>query len=343
MTAKTIVTAADVSIDTVTAAIAKRPTKAALGLVRLARTPLARRMLDDMALVGFGERTQESYLRAVSKLADYYHISPDQLLEEQVRAYFLMLRIVKKYVPGSLKVAYCSVRFFNTHTVPRDRATLKQLRIPKQRKLSAVLSVAEVQRLIATIEQPHQRAFCVATYSLGLRLQEALNLRVSDIDAQRMLVHIQHGKGSRDRYLPIPPQTLHALREYWKTHRHPAFIFPAIGRDKSQASQAHRPLAESSGQGCIKRVVTQLGWSNCGISPHTLRHSNATHLLEAGVNLRLVQKWLGARFVDHDQRLPASDEPGRVAGAGGRHVLPTGFRMVRYYEFLKQRRQDEFE
>lgn len=293
MAAKTLATTVDTARDTVAAAIAKRPTKAAQALVRLARTPLARRMLDDMALVGFGERTQESYLRAVSKLAAYYHKSPDQLSEEQVRAYFLMLRNVKEYAPGSLKVAYCGVRFFYTHTVPRDWVTLKQLRIPKQRKLPAVLSVAEVQQLIAAIEQPHQRAFCVATYSLGLRLQEALNLRVSDIDAQRMLVHIQHGKGSKDRYIPIPPQTLHTLREYWKTHRHPTLIFPAIGRDKSQASHADRPLAESSVQGCIKRVVAQLGWSKRGISPHTLRHSYATHLLEAGVNLRLIQKYLG--------------------------------------------------
>ena len=276
--------------------VARRPlgvSKAAAAIGRLARTPLAKRMLQDMQLVGFGERTQETYLRTVFKLAEHYRIAPDQLREEQVRAYFLMLRNDKQFAPGSLKVAYCGVRFFYTHTAPRDWVTLKQLRVPKQRKLPAVLSVTEVRQLIDAIRTPHNRAFCIATYSLGLRLQEALHLEVGDIDSQRMLVHIHRGKGAKDRYVPISQQTLQVLRDYWKTHRHPQWLFPATGRDHTQAGTADRPMADSSVQGCLKRVVAQLGWVKRGVSPHTLRHSYATHLLEAGVNLRLIQKYLG--------------------------------------------------
>lgn len=124
----------------------QRPSKAARAIARLARTPLAQRMVQDMILVGFGERTQESYLRSVWKLAEYFQIAPDQLSEEQVREYFLMLRTVKDFAPRSLKLAYCRIRLFYTQTVPRDWGTLKQLRVLKQRKLSAVLSVAAVER-----------------------------------------------------------------------------------------------------------------------------------------------------------------------------------------------------
>jgi integrase/recombinase XerD len=128
---------------------------------------------------------------------------------------------------------------------------------------------------------------------LGLRLQEALHLEVSDIDSKRMLVHVHRGKGAKDRLVPLPESTLLALREFYATHHNPTLIFPAEGRNHKQAKTAKRPMSPSSVQLVIETVLEQLKWDQRGISTHTLRHCYATHLLEAGVNLRLIQKYLG--------------------------------------------------
>lgn len=275
---------------------------------RLNRTPLANQMLQDMILIGYHERTQESYLRAVSKLAEYYNQSPDQLDETQLRTYLLMLRNEKQLAPGSLKVAYCGIRFFYKHTVPREWDTLKKLRIPKEKTLPTVLASGEVKELLDAIKTPHNHIFFKTMYLLGLRLQEALWLEVGDIDGKRLLVHIHHGKGAKDRYVPLPKSLLEDLRAWWKTHRNPRFLFPATGRNHQDASAADRPLAESSVQGCLKTVVAELGWVKGHIHPHTLRHSYATHLLENGVNLRQIQKYLGhASIVTTSQYLHLTD------------------------------------
>ena len=258
-----------------------------------ARSPLAQRMLQDMQLAGHGERTQEAYLRAVRQLAAHTRLSPDQITEDQLRQYFLYLNNQKGFAPGSLRIAYHGIRFFYSHTVVRNWDTLRNLRVPKQRKLPAVLSVIEVRQLLDVVRTPQHRAFLVTTYSLGLRLQEALHLQVGDIDSQRMLVHVHRGKGAKDRYVPLPVKTLEVLRQHWATHRNVIWLFPTTGRDHQQGATADRPMHPTSVQKCIKRVVEQLGWAKRGISIHTLRHSYATHLLEAGINLRLIQKYLG--------------------------------------------------
>jgi integrase len=158
--------------------------------------------------------------------------------------------------------------------------------------LPDVLSIDEVRRLIDAVRTPHNKAFFWTVYSLGLRLQEALNLQVGDIDSARMVVHVHRGKGAKDRYVPLPPRTLTVLRRYWATHRHPVWLFPAIGRGQEQASSATEPMARSSVHGAMKRVVRDLGIKK-KVTIHTLRHSYATHLLEAGINLRLIQQYLG--------------------------------------------------
>jgi integrase/recombinase XerD len=155
-----------------------------------------------------------------------------------------------------------------------------------------VLTTDEVRRLIEAVRTPHNKAYFWTVYSLGLRLNEGLHLQVGDIDSQRMLVHVHRGKGAKDRYVPLPPKTLSVLREYWKTHRNPIWLFPATGRDHAQAAAATRPMNKSSVQRAMRRVVVELGFKKA-IHLHTLRHSYATHLLEAGVNLRLIQQYLG--------------------------------------------------
>jgi len=128
---------------------------------------------------------------------------------------------------------------------------------------------------------------------LGLRLQEALSLQASDIDGQRLQVHVHRGKGAKDRYVPLPAQTLALLRTYWKTHRHPTWLFPATGRDHTQSPTAAAPMCRSSDQGALRTAKQRAGITKTGVAIHTLRHSYATHLLEAGVNPRLIQRYLG--------------------------------------------------
>jgi len=260
-------------------------------------TALRTRMQQDLQLAGLGERTQEAYLRAVRQLAAHFRRPPDQLTEEQLREYFLFLKNDKQFASPSLKIAFYGIRFFYTHTVPRSWETLQKLRVPRQKTLPDVLTRDEVRQLIEAVRTPHNKAYLWTVYSLGLRLQEGLHLQVGDVDSQRMLVHVHRGKGAKDRYVPLPERTLGMLREYWSSHRHPSWLFPATGRDRRQAATAKQPMAKASVQGAMRRVVQQLGLRK-QVSIHTLRHSYATHLLDAGVSIRLISAYLGHVSLD---------------------------------------------
>jgi site-specific recombinase XerD len=253
---------------------------------------LRQRMHQDLQLAGLAEGTQTAYLRVVKQFAAHFRKAPDQLTEQQVREYLLYLKNERQYAPSSLKIAASGILFFYTHTVPRNWQTFKELRIPRPQSLPDVLTIDEVRRLIDAVRTPHNKAFFWTVYSLGLRLQEGLHLQVGDIQSSRMLVHVHRGKGSKDRYVPLPRRTLIILRQYWVTHRHPLWLFPATGRDHAQATSATEPMAGASVHGAMKRVVKELRFHK-RVTIHTLRHSYATHLLEAGVNLRLIQQYLG--------------------------------------------------
>jgi site-specific recombinase XerD len=255
-------------------------------------TQLRQRMHEDLQLAGLAEGTQKAYLRVVQKFATHYHKPPDQISEQEFRDYLLYLKNERHYAPGSLKIAASAIIFLYTHTVPRDWPTFKTLSIPRPKSLPDVLSIDEVRRLIDAVRTRHNKAYFWTVYSLGLRLQEALHLQIGDIDSARMVVHVHRGKGAKDRFIPLPPRTLTVLRQYWSTHRHPIWLFPATGRDQRQASSAAGPMVACSVHGAMKRVVEELGFKK-RITIHTLRHSYATHLLEAGVNLRLIQQYLG--------------------------------------------------
>ena len=255
-------------------------------------TTLRRRMHEDLQLAGLAEGTQTAYLRVVKQLAAHFKKSPDCITEHELRQYFLFLKNERHYKPSSLKIAASGIIFFYTHTVPRDWQTLRKIHFPRPKTLPDVLSIAEVRRLIDAVRTPHNKTYFWTVYSLGLRLQEGLNLQVRDIDSERMVVHIHRGKGAKDRYVPLPVRTLSVLRQYWATHRNPVWLFPATGRDHDEAVSAAEPMARSSVHGAMKRVVQELGFRK-RITIHTLRHSYATHLLEAGVNQRLIQQYLG--------------------------------------------------
>jgi site-specific recombinase XerD len=161
-----------------------------------------------------------------------------------------------------------------------------------EKKLPVILSLAEVRQILAAVRLPRYRVCLATIYSCGLRLQEGTHLHVADIDSARMMIHVRHGKGAKDRYVPLPERTLQLLRQYWQQHRHPMLLFPAEGRNHIELAQATEAMSKSSLQKAFRAALIESG-NHKRASVHTLRHSWATHLLEAGVNLRLIQEWLG--------------------------------------------------
>lgn len=257
-------------------------------------TELRKRMIECLQLRGLSERTQQMYVRAVRQLAEHYHKSPDLITEEELRQYFLYIKNVKKYSRAASTIAICGIKFFFEHTLHREWSTLRFVRAQPEKKLPVILSLEEVRRILSGVRLLRYRVCLMTIYSCGLRLQEGTHLQVPDIDSSRMMIHIRHGKGGKDRYVPLPHRTLELLRQYWLTHRHPVWIFPAPGRGGIGLSTATEPMPKSSVQGAFRAALKQSGIHKHA-SVHTLRHSWATHLLEAGVNLRLIQEYLGHR------------------------------------------------
>lgn len=246
-----------------------------------------------MQLCGYSERTRESYLRAVRQLQDYCGKSPEMITEDEVREYFLHIKNERKYASPTMKIAYYGIKFFYKITLKKSWDTLELVRTGYERRLPTVLSVDEVRSIIERIRTFHNKTYITTVYSCGLRLQEALNLQVSDIDSKRMLIHVHRGKGAKDRYVPLPQSTLFMLRTYWRTHKNPVWIFPFRGKGGKKSPAADRPMDRSTVTGALIRTLKQMPHIKKRVSIHTFRHSYATHLLEAGVNIRLIQQYLG--------------------------------------------------
>lgn len=251
------------------------------------------RMINDMQLCGYSERTQESYLRAVRQVADFTGRALELITEEELREYLLHIKNKRKYAASTMKIAYYGIKFFYKITLKKPWDTLELVRAESERRLPVVLSIEEVHSIIGHIRTIQNRTYIMTVYSCGLRLQEALNLQVSDIDSKRMLIHVHRGKGAKDRYVPLPESTLHMLRQYWRTHRNPVWIFPFRGKGGKKAPNADRPMDRSTVTGALIRTLKNMPSIKKRVSIHTFRHSYATHLLEAGVNIRLIQQYLG--------------------------------------------------
>ena len=251
------------------------------------------RMIDTLQLNGKGERTQQAYARSVRMLSEFYDKTPDLVTEQELQEYFLQRKNVNRWSPKTMRICYCGIRFFYVNVLERNWHILSILRAQNEHRLPAVLSVDEVRSLLAHIKTFHNYAYLSTVYSCGLRLHEGLHLEVSDIDSQRMMIHVHRGKGAKDRYVSLPQSTLHLLRSYWRTHRHPHLLFPALGRNGNGVKQAQTPMAKSSVQGAFRRAKFDAGIAKKGVAIHTLRHCYATHLLEAGVNLRVIQRYMG--------------------------------------------------
>ena len=198
----------------------------------------------------------------------------------------------KKFSVTAFKIAFYGIRFYYTATLQRKWPLFDQVKPKDEKKLPVVLSTEEVRRLLAAVKLFRFYAFLSTVYSCGLRLQEALNLQVGDISKDRMVIHVRNGKGARDRYVPLPHTTLAILRKYWVTHKNKTLLFPALGRTGRGDPTTAEPMARTSVQRTMKLALADAGIAKKA-HIHTLRHSYATHLLEEGVSLKLIQQYLG--------------------------------------------------
>lgn len=256
-------------------------------------TPLRIRFLEDMQLHGYSPKTQSCYVGAVRALARHYHKSPDLVTEEELRRYFLHLTLKKKVARATATIALCGIKFFFQNTLQRQWTCFKLLRPPKSKTLPVVLSRQEVQTILGCVRTPIYRVCLTAIYSCGLRLNEGRCLQIADVDSHRMLLRVR-GKGNKDRYVPLPDKTLAQLRQLWPSHRSPVWLFAAVTRHgfKHSVHNDCGPVTRTALQRAFRLAVHQSGVRKAA-HVHTLRHSFATHLLEAGVNLRIIQNILG--------------------------------------------------
>ena len=179
---------------------------------------------------------------------------------------------------------------FFIRVLEKEWPVFEYLKAQKESPLPCVLSREEVQRIFNHVKTFHHYVFLNTVYTCGLRLNEALNLRVSDIDGRRMMIHIHRGKGAKDRYVPLPLETYRLLQKYWPTHGNPVLIFPAL---KENPSLSRTPMSVNAVQGAFRNAKNKARVAKRNVTIHTLRHSYATHLLEEGVNIHVIQRYLG--------------------------------------------------
>jgi integrase/recombinase XerD len=256
-------------------------------------TPLRQRMIQDLQLRGYSERTIGAYVHPVAQLARFYHASPETLTEEQIRQYLVHLSTVQKVSRSTHTIALCGIKFFYQQTLGRAWSVFDVARPKGEKKLPVVLSRDEVWHILAAVRIPAYRICLTIIYACGLRLLEGVRLQVPDVDGGRKLLHI-HGKGAKDRLVPLPDAALALLREHWRTHCNPLWLFPTGTRSHAAPlnDPAVGPISRCSLQSAFVRGVKKAGVHKRA-HVHTLRHSYATHLLEAGVTLQLIQEYLG--------------------------------------------------
>jgi len=249
-------------------------------------TLLRQRMIDDMAIRNLAPATVEAYVRAVATYAKHFGKSPELLGPDHIRAYQLFLVKEKKVSWSVFNQAVCALKFLYATTLGKEWAS-NHIPFPRQpRKLPVVLSVGEVAAFLGAVRNLKHRTMLMAMYSTGLRVSEVTNLLVTDIDGKRGVIRVRQGKGKKDRYVPLFPSLLVALRDYWRVYRPHTALFPGGGKGPS--------LSISSMQRVCTQTRRKLKLSK-HVTPHSLRHSFATHMLEAGTDLRTIQIILGHR------------------------------------------------
>ncbi len=255
-------------------------------------TPLRKRMKENMQLHGLSKGTQKVYASAIRRLAEHYGKSPDRITEEELRKYFLYLTYEKQVGRSTCTITLCAVKFLYEYTLQREWPTLKLVRPAKEKKLPVILSQEEVCQILGHVYQFRYRVCLSTIYACGLRISEGRSLQVADTDSARMLVHVRKGKGARDRYVPLPQHTLEQLRRCWASHRNPVWLFPAGFHRRSLMAASETHISGKSVWRAFRDALQASGIQKRA-SVHTLRHSYATHLLEVGINMRLIQSYLG--------------------------------------------------
>ncbi|MCP4490879.1 MAG: tyrosine-type recombinase/integrase [Gammaproteobacteria bacterium] len=239
-------------------------------------------MFDDMVLQNLSKNTQYMYVHGVKKLSEYYRSSPDKINEQQVREYLIYLKERSGLSYDTVRVRFYGIKFFYQKTMGWNWKVFDLVKIPQPKHLPAVLSFEEVKLILSKIYSPKYRMLLTLIYACGLRLSEGINLRVEDIDSSRMVIKVR-GKGDKDRYVPIQEHVLELLRQYWRLNRLRPFLFPGQNEGPVSASPVGVAFRDACKKSKIKKKATI----------HTLRHSYATHLLENGVDMRIIQGALG--------------------------------------------------
>ena len=251
-------------------------------------SPLRRRMIEDMTVRNFSADTQRNYVRGVKNLAIFLGRSPDTATPEELRLFQLHLTETRVR-PPTINATVTALRFFFKVTVDRPDATKLLTFVAEPRKIPVVLTPAEVVRFLEAAPGPKYKAAFGAAYGAGLRVSEVAALKVADIDSQRMMIRVEQGKGRKDRHAMLSPQLLDLLRDWYRIARPRAWLFP--GRDPLlplTTRQLNRACHAAAHMAEIKKRVT----------PHTLRHSFATHLLEQNIDIRVIQVLLGHAKLD---------------------------------------------
>lgn len=250
-------------------------------------TPLRQRFIEDLRIRNYADSTVETYTYHVVCFAKFHGRSPERLGPEEIRAYQVHLVTVKKVSWATFNQTVCALRFLYRVTIPRDWPVAMIPFGKKPKTLPTVLGGDEVQRLLACVHTPLYQTILTTLYAAGLRLQEGLHLQLPDIDSARMLLRVLRGKGAKQRLVPLSPRLLTELRAHWlRTEPRPTtWLFPGKGG---------HPFSETNIQKACQRAAEEAGLHK-RVTPHTLRHSYATGLLEAGVDLLTIQQLLGHR------------------------------------------------
>lgn len=238
---------------------------------------------------GKAASTVDVYARALRRITAFFDRCPDRLTQDHLKDYFTAL--VKSHSWSTVKVDRNGLQFFYRHVLNQQWVWVEIVKPPQQRVLPDILTAKEVERIINGTRELRYQTFILTAYSLGLRLGEALNLQVGDIDAERNKVHVRQGKGKKDRFVFLPEMSLRALRTYWATHRHPQLLFPN-GKTAKVRHSATGPMDRSGLQRSFKVIVKSCGIHK-HITPHSLRHCYGAHLVETGLNLRAIQHEMG--------------------------------------------------
>jgi len=251
-------------------------------------TPLRKRMLEELQRRNYSQTTIRAYLYAVEEFARYFGKSPDQLDQEQLREYQLHLLHDCKLTVGTIVGRIAALRFFFVKVLRRPYREVDLIYPKRPERLPTVLSQEEVERLIDSANNLLDHAMVMTLYATGMRRAELCRLKVEDIDSPNMMVHIRQGKGSRDRDVPLTPKLLKTLREYWQWMKPKTYLFPGMAHNW----RADKPITPKCVWSAVQDAAKRAGIKK-RVSPHTLRHSWATHLLENGTDLRTIQMLLG--------------------------------------------------